>query len=107
MTEQEYQYWSNITANSKYYWQIDAITLRNQGVYLIYKGGEDGIFIEVQRNGTVIAGEYQGAIPHINESIFYTKGKRSFKNQNEALTYVIERLGLQFLIDSFGNGGIR
>jgi len=118
MTKKEFDYWWGQTQKSKWAWKRDYITgensrLRserenNPALYreLFYKGGEDGIYIEIDGTGKVEVGEYQGAYPHIGEAIFTTKHKNNpmhkgkpAENFEDALTAIMERLGVQFLID--------
>jgi hypothetical protein len=49
MTEYEFEYWQEVTQNSKYRWMEDAITRLNGNGTLFYTGGEEGVYMRVLR----------------------------------------------------------
>lgn len=105
MTKIEFDEWMEITGFSERRWMFDDVTYRNRGEMLWYKGGVDGVYIDVQSNGTVSVGEYAGAIPHIGEALFQPKhSQKVADNANEASLIVLERLGVGFLL-SWLQGG--
>ena len=120
MTKQEFDFWWDETQKSAYKWRRDFITSENSKLKaqrennpeleseLFYKGGEKGVYIDIDGTGSVEVGEYEGAYPHIGEAMFTPKHKNHpmynghpAKNLNEAFTAITERLGIPFLIDMF------
>ncbi len=99
MTENEFKNWSAVTARSKERWTVDPIALHNRQVYLIYKGGEDGKFIEVHPDGKLFVGDYEGAAPHIGEAFFKVNFSKTFESQDAALKRIVEAGGMDFLLD--------
>jgi hypothetical protein len=125
MTRNEFDAWIKETKFSERKWRRDYITGENSRLYaghpewfkcgvkpiereLFYKGGVDGVYIEIRGDGTVTVGEYEGAIPHIGEAVFTIKhsnkplyhGKPA-STLSEGFVAITERLGLGFLIDLF------
>lgn len=118
MDKKEFDAWTAETKFSERCWRRDYITGENSKLRarrmgdpsmeeeLFYKGGEDGVYIEIRGNGTVTVGEYEGAIPHIGEAIFKVKhsnrplynGKPA-ETLSDGFTAITERLGLQFLVE--------
>ena len=103
MTKQEYEAWRKETEDSRFHWQTDPIMEANTGTLLFYKGGENGSFIEVTKDGKATIGNYAGAVPHIGEALFTPKHVRQFTDQNTALARLIERMGIPFLLDFTGS----
>lgn len=99
MDKKEFAAWKRQTDSSKYKWTVDEVTFYNKHDILIYKGGEDGHFIEIKKDGKMTIGLYEGAIPHIGEATFIQKGSKQFKTQDEAITRAIEAGGMYFLRD--------
>jgi hypothetical protein len=103
MTKDEFDKWMEETKGSRRRWTVDQVRLHNHGEYLFYKGGVDGIFIEVQRGGSVLIGEYEGAIPHIGEALFKVEHMQKVADTvSAALVHTLERLGLTFLMELVG-----
>jgi len=124
MNKAEFDAWTKETKFSERSWRRDTITGENSKLYashpewfkgkppkereLFYKGGVDGVYIEIEGDGTVSVGEYEGAIPHIGEAMFSVKhcnkpmyrGKPA-ENLSEGFAAICERLGIQFLIELF------
>lgn len=102
MDKQEYESWMRETEGSKQHWQMDEVTRHNTGDYLLYIGGTDGQFIRIE-NGVINIGNYEGAIPHIMESLFtvgYTS--KQYRDNDEALSKLTVALGSKFLLDLLG-----
>lgn len=97
----EYDLWLAETKKSEYQWMLDEITRLNKGDLLLYKGGMDGIFIEIQKDGLLLIGKYEGAIPHIGDAIFTTTAKKQFENQDKAIQRAVNVGGLDFLLAFF------
>jgi hypothetical protein len=70
MTYDEFEGWQAVTNASKNRWTIDQVTFLNRGVILMYRGGEKGRYIQIEKNGDTQLGTYEGAIPHIGEASF-------------------------------------
>lgn len=101
MTAEEFKAWTEETASSKYHWKSDPIQA-SLGRYLFYMGGQDGKFIEIDRDGKVTVGTYEGAIPHIGEACFFVKFTKQFESKEKALQRVLECGGIKFLLDVTG-----
>jgi len=99
MTKQEYERWQAVTQSSQFRWTEDEIYRLNGHGTFYYHGGEDGIYMKIQNNGMLEAGDYEGAIPHIGEAFFKPVVQRQCKDFNEAYTTAMEAGGKQFLID--------
>lgn len=70
MTRAEFDGWAAVTRASETTWQLDLCSWHNQGCYFIYKGGVDGVYLQVRSNGVAEIGTYEGALPHIGEALF-------------------------------------
>lgn len=103
MTKKEFQAWKEETERSRHHWVVDEVQLQNTGGYLFFKGGQNGQFIQVDKNGLASVGTYAGAIPCITDACFQIKHSKQFPNQNEAITTLIEQAGLSFLLDFIGS----
>jgi hypothetical protein len=99
MTKQEFERWQAITQNSQFRWTEDEIYRLNGRGAFYYHGGEDGIYIRIQKDGMLEAGNYEGAIPHIGEAFFEPLVQRQCRDFNEAYTLAMEAGGKQFFID--------
>lgn len=99
MTKQEFERWQAITQNSQFRWTEDEIYRLNGRGAFYYHGGEDGIYIKIQDDGMLEAGNYAGAIPHIGEAFFEPVARRQCKDFNEAYKIAMEAGGKQFLMD--------
>jgi hypothetical protein len=92
MDRQEAANWIAETKKSETNWMLDQTTAYNQGIYLLYKGGHDGVYVKIDKNGEIVCGYYEGAYPHIGEAIFFPKFKKQFDNQQVAVEYVAKGL---------------
>jgi len=125
MTKEEFNAWTEETKFSERNWRRDHITGDNSKLYkehpewfkgkmkpvereLFYKGGTDGVFIEIIGDGTVTVGEYKGAVPHIGEALFIPKHTnrplyhgRPAENLSDGFAAITERLGVEFLVELF------
>lgn len=98
MDKREYENWQKLTERSKTQWVLDEV-MRLNGTVLFYKGGSDGVFIMIEKDGTASIGEYKWAIPHIGEAVFETKHSKKFESQDAASKVVLEKLGVGFLLN--------
>ena len=103
MTGQELKQWLAVTDNSRYQWTEDEITRRNGRGALYYFGGENGVYIQVQPDGELSLGTYEGAFPHIGEALFTRKAVLAFDGFDQALQKAMELGGQQFLQDMFSS----
>jgi len=103
MTDQELKQWLAVTENSRYQWTEDEITRRNGRGALYYFGGENGVYIQVQPDGELSLGTYEGAFPHIGEALFTRKAVLAFDGFDQALQKAMELGGQQFLQDMFSS----
>ena len=99
MTKKEFAMWQAITKSSQFRWTEDEIYRLNGRGAMYYHGGEDGIYMRIQKGGMLEAGNYEGAIPHSGEAFFKPVVQRQCKDYNEAYTTAMEAGGKQFLID--------
>lgn len=100
MTKAEFELWQTETARSTRRWTIDLVHNGLNGQWLLaYKGGTDGHFFEVTRDGTVRIGSYEGAIPHIGEAAFKVMHTYKCKDWNDACSRFFSAMGLQWLIE--------
>jgi hypothetical protein len=101
MNKQEFAGWRALTESSRNLWTEDDIYRLNGRGAFYYRGGEDGQYIRIQKDGLLEAGTYEGAIPHIGEAMFRPLVTRQYKNFSEASTAAMELGGKQFLVDMF------
>ena len=101
MTKKEFAMWQAVTKSSEFRWTEDEIYRLNGHGAFYYHGGENGIYMRIQKDGMLEAGTYEGAIPHIGEAFFKPVVERQCKDFNEAYTKAMEAGGKQFLIDMF------
>ena len=100
-SEQNLEAWLTVTAESKYKWVEDEIYRLNGRGAMYYMGGEDGIYMRIDNDGKLEAGDYEGAFPHIGEAMFKPVVEKQFANYSDAYTRAMEAGGKQFLIDMF------
>ena len=101
MTDLELKQWLAVTENSRYQWTEDEVTRLNGRGALYYFGGEDGVYMRIQPDGTLSIGTYEDAFPHIGEAFFTPKATQNCGNFNQAFQKAIELGGQHFLQDMF------
>ena len=101
MTKEEFESWKAYTAASAHRWQEDAIFRLNGKGLFYYTGGEDGMYIEIRKDGALEVGTYEGALPHIGEAMFTTKAERQCANFDEAFQTACGLGGQGFMADMF------
>jgi hypothetical protein len=106
MTEREYLNWKAITESSRFRWVEDDIYRLNGRGAFYYSGGEDGVYMRIDKDGTLTAGHYEGAIPHIGEAMFTEEFQKRYESWNAAYTAAIEAGGKQFLLDMLTTAAI-
>jgi hypothetical protein len=99
MTEKEYAYWKAVTESSRFRWVEDEIYRLNGRGAFYYSGGEDGVYMRIEKDGLLTAGRYEGAIPHIGEATFAQQIEKRYADFNTAYTAALEAGGKQFLLD--------
>ena len=67
-----------------YRWKEDQVTRLNGRGALYYTGGEQGLFMRIEKDGVLRAGTYEGAIPHIGEAAFLVMAEKKFDSYSEA-----------------------
>ena len=93
--------WMAVTLSSRYRWVEDDIYRLNGRGAMYYTGGEDGVYMRIQKDGTLEAGNYEGAIPHIGEALFKPAVIKSYASFSEAYKSAMEAGGKQFMVDMF------
>ena len=101
MTRNEFDAWMAETDASRLQWREDVIYRLNGHGFMYYSGGEDGVFVRADSDGKLVAGRYEGAIPHIGEALFRPVVTKQFDNPSRAFTAMAEAGGIQFVIDMF------
>ncbi len=101
MTRNEFDAWMAETDASRLQWREDVIYRLNGRGFMYYSGGEDGVFVRADSDGKLVAGRYEGAIPHIGEALFRPVVTKQFDNPSRAFTAMAEAGGIQFVIDMF------
>jgi len=99
--EANFAAWLAVTESSRFKWVEDDIYRLNGRGAMYYTGGEDGIYMRIQQDGTLEAGNYEGAIPHIGEAMFTVALIKQFASFSEAYKAAMESGGKQFLVDMF------
>ena len=99
--EQNFAAWLAVTESSRYKWVEDEIYRLNGRGAMYYTGGEDGVYIRISKDGTLEAGSYEGAVPHIGEAMFRPAATRQYDNYSAAFTAAMEAGGKRFLADMF------
>lgn len=103
MDKQEYTAWQAATKSSVTRWTVDEVQWLNHKRIICYKGGENGVYIEADPDGKVTIGNYEGALPHIGEALFFPKHSKTMgQDASEAFGKVTEKLGLGFLMNLMG-----
>ena len=73
---------------------------------MYYTGGEDGIYMRIRNDGTLEAGNYEDAFPHIGEAFFESVVTKQFGSFSETYKTAMEAGGKQFMADMF-SGSVR
>ena len=105
MNESEVNFvgWLAVTESSRYRWVEDDIYRLNGRGAMYYTGGEDGVYMRIQQDGKLEAGNYEGAFPHIGEAMFKPVVTKQFDSFSEAYKSAMEAGGKQFMVDMFSN----
>ncbi|MDR0851742.1 MAG: DUF4314 domain-containing protein [Clostridiales Family XIII bacterium] len=101
MDEQEFKAWQAVTESSRNRWTEDEIFRLNGRGLFYYIGGENGVYIRIENDGTFSAGDYEGAVPHIGDAFFSEKIKKKYETMNDAFKAAAEAGGIKFLTDMF------
>lgn len=101
MTEEEFRGWTEVTERSAQHWQSDLIA-ESRDEYLFYRGGNNGLYIAIDRTGHLRLGDYEGAIPHIGEASFKITFQKQFDNREAAVKRILEAGGADFLLEITG-----
>jgi len=100
-SERSFAAWMAVTESSRNKWVEDEIYQLNGRGAMYYKGGEDGVYMRIHKDGTLEAGNYEGAIPHIGEAIFKPVVTKHLASFSEAYKTAMEAGGKQFMVDMF------
>jgi len=95
--------WLAVTESSRYRWVEDEIYRLNGRGAMYYTGGEDGVYIRIQQDGKLEAGNYEGAFPHIGEAMFKPVVTKQFDSFSKAYKTAMEAGGKQFMVDMFSS----
>lgn len=101
MTKDELAYWQSRIKNSRFKWTEDEIFRLNGRGAFYYHGGDEGIYMRIQKDGLIEAGTYKDAFPHIGDASLYVEVKRQCADYNEAFTLAMQAGGKQFMLDMF------
>lgn len=92
--------WLSVTKLSEMVWICDRVTLHNRSEYLLYKGGENGIYLRITKEGQAEMGFYEGALPHIGEAIFMPRfSKKVGESHLSALSAISRVMNLPELLN--------
>jgi hypothetical protein len=70
---------------------------------MYFTGGEDGVYMRIQKDGVLEAGNYEGAFLHIGEATFKPVVTKQFDSFSEAYKSAMEAGGKQFMVDMFSS----
>ena len=90
-----------VTESSQFKWVEDEIYRLNGHGAMYFTGGEDGVYMRIQKDGVLEAGNYEGAFPHIGEATFKPVVTKQFDSFSEAYKSAMEAGGKQFMVDMF------
>lgn len=95
-----YESWVTFMKQSKSRWTTDPFHNGMDGqdfpaFCLNHSDHTEGVYVHVMLDGTVDAGHFEGTIPHIGDAVFNSKWNRKFKDFNEGMARMIERLSLK------------
>ena len=100
MTKEEIQAWLARTESSRFRWTEDEVFRLNGRGVKYYRGGENGVYAEIHRDGRIEIGKYDGAIPHIGEAYFQPIIRKRYADFNAAFAKTMEVLGTPFLLEN-------
>lgn len=100
MTKSEFSAWVKVTDGSASRWTLDENRWHNNEEMLFYKGGQDGKFIWIYRDGMMHLGTYEDAFPHIGHACFQPMFAKQFASRDEAYARLLECGGGGFVIGS-------
>jgi hypothetical protein len=103
-SELNFAAWKAVTESSRFRWVEDEIYRLNGRGAMYYTGGDDGIYMRIDKDGTLEAGNYEGAVPHIGEAFFAPVVTKQYDSFSAAFTAAMEAGGKQFLVDMFSGG---
>jgi len=89
-----------ITKIGEHQWAEDEIYRLNGRGAMYYTGGEDGIYLRIQADGTLETGSYEGAIPHIGDAVFTPKVTKAYDSYSAAFQAAMEVGGKQIVADT-------
>jgi len=99
--EQNFAAWLSVTESSRYKWIEDEIYRLNGHGAMYYTGGEDGVYMRIGKDGSLDAGNYEGAFPHIGEAFFAPVVTKQYDTFSDAYKAAMEAGGKQFMVDMF------
>ena len=106
-TARNFADWLAVTESSRFAWiEDDFYRLNGQGL-MYYTGREDGIYIRIDKDGALEAGNYKEAVFDIGEAVFKPVVTKQFPSYSDAFTALTEVGGRQFLIDLFSTTEIQ
>ena len=100
-SEQNFKAWMAVTESSRYKWVEDEIYRLNGRGAMYYTGGEDGVYMRISKDGSLEAGNYEGAFPHIGEAFFMPVVTKQYDTFSAAYTAAMEAGGKRFMVDMF------
>lgn len=103
----DWAYWTAVTESSQFRWTEDVIVRLNGYGSLYYIGGEDGQFIQIDKDGRLAAGTYEGAVPHIGDAMFKVAVEKKYPDFNAAFTAALAAGGKKFLADMFSGNPVQ
>ena len=99
MTNQDIEMWMRFTESSRFQWRSDPI-FESRGEYMFFYGGSKvGVYMHIDKTGTMTLGEYQDAVPHIGDALFCAHGEVPYRSQDEAFQHAVTIGGCRFLKD--------
>jgi len=107
-TTTDYENWSNYMKSRKGKWSIDPIKNGTYGQELLAFVPSDqdetrGVYIMVSTNGIISAGTFTDALPCITDGCFIEKFNKVESCFSVAVKFVLERLGIQFILQATSN----
>lgn len=84
MDQIEFEHWQTVTSSSQCMWVEDVVTRLNGLGCFYYSGGESGIYMRIAQDGTLQAGNYEGAFPPYRGCAVWAGAERKCGGFNEA-----------------------